>query len=1775
MGPINKMRFGLAVAIGCMVAALLAGLQGLESAPWMLRFAHSEQGPSEPPTIQSKGPGPFAFSADGSLLAGPITQGKARVRELATGRTRLQIPGAFGGKARQIVFSPDASTVAVVRDNSVQLWDMVSGDPRITLADAHGALGLDALFSPDGATLATRSEDGRLSAWDARTGKLRKTFTPRAGEIRGYGFGADGETLVVGDQAGRVRFRALAARPGASVHNSVDIGSPVVDLVLSPDRLQIAVIDEAGRITLIETATGKILGVLEPHDRSDVVAVAFSRDGALLASGSSDAQLRLWDARSGELLATMLGDVGASVTDLAFSPDGRLLASAGQSERIFLWRTADGGLDRTLAGHEDTVLKLAFSTRRNILTSVGAAGKFIVWDLDTGRPREGAGRGTASPRGGVGVGSGALPAAPPSGVRPTAPSAVSGDVAPMAGPTCPCTIWPSTATPALLAANDSSAVEVGVKFRADSNGYITGIRFYKGSGNTGTHVGHLWTTGGNQLASVTFTSETATGWQQANFTTPVAITANTVYVASYFAPNGHYSGNAPFFASAGVDNAPLHALQNNVSGPNGVYVYTATGGFPTQTFNSANYWVDVVYDTTLPADTTPPVVSTTIPVSNAGAVGVAKAVTVTFNESIDPATISGSTFTLQQGSDPPMSASVTYSPASRRATLTPSAPLSLATTYTATVKGGGTDPRVKDLAGNALQTDYTWTFTTASTDVCASPPNEVFAENCKTGSPAAEWDVSAAGDLTIQGFASGFSVNRGETVTFKINTNAASYLIDIYRIGYYDGDGARKVATIQPSATLPQTQPACLSDGNTGLVDCGNWAASATWAVPTDAVSGVYMARPVRADTGGASHIVFIVRDDGGQSDLVFQTSDTTWQAYNNYGGNSLYEGAPAGRAYKVSYNRPFLTRKDGALPTSGSWLFALEYPLIRWLEANAYDVSYISGIDADRYGSELLEHKVFLSVGHDEYWSGPQRANVEAARDAGVHLAFFSGNEIFWKTRWEPSIDGSNTSYRTLVSYKETHANAKIDPTSAWTGTWRDPRFSPPADGGRPENALTGTIFTVNCCSTASAETPLAVPEALGKLRLWRNTSIATLAPNQVATLPIGVLGPEFDEALNNGFQPPGLIKLSTTTVSVPYKLLDYGSSYGPGTATHNLTLYRHGSGALVFGAGSMRWSWGLDGNHDYDPVNTPNASHTADVRMQQAMVNLFADMGAQPASLQSGLVTASASSDTTPPASTIVTPANGATVNTGNPVTISGTATDSGGVVAGVEVSVDGGTTWQPATGNSNWTYSWIFSQTGSVTVKSRAIDDSGNVQGVASQVDLTITDPPPSSCPCTLWPATTVPAVVDFGATSPIELGVKFRSDSAGTISGVRFYKAATNTGTHTAHLWSSAGVSLATATFTGETSSGWQQVNFSSPVTIQANTTYVVSYHTNVGHFSFGENYFLTQGRDNPPLHALSNTAGGGNGVYAFGSSSVFPTQTYNALNAWVDVVFNSAGPDTTPPSVASTSPASAATNVSPTAAITVNFNESMSASTINTQTVLLTGPGNTSVTAAVSYNSGNNAATLTPGGQLAYGTSYTVTVKGGGTDPRVKDAAGNAMVADYTWSFTTLAAPNCPCSLWTTATTPATAAFNDPASIEVGVKFSSDIPGQITGLRFYKGTGNTGTHVAHLWTSTGTLLATATFTNETATGWQTVTFSPAVTITANTTYVASYFLPNGHYAGNAGYFATAGYDNGPLHAPRDGGAAGSNGVYIYSATGAFPTFSTSSPNFWVDVLFSYP
>jgi len=326
---------------------------------------------------------------------------------------------------------------------------------------------------------------------------------------------------------------------------------------------------------------------------------------------------------------------------------------------------------------------------------------------------------------------------------------------------------------------------------------------------------------------------------------------------------------------------------------------------------------------------------------------------------------------------------------------------------------------------------------------------------------------------------------------------------------------------------------------------------------------------------------------------------------------------------------------------------------------------------------------------------------------------------------------------------------------------------------------------------------------------------------------------------------------------------------------------------------------------------------------------------------------------------------------------------------------------------------------------------------------------------TCPCTIWPATAVPVTASGADTQPIELGVKFRADMDGLITSIRFYKSPANTGTHTAHLWKSDGTSLATATFVNETASGWQQVDFPSPVAITAGTTYVASYHTDKGHYAGDNAYFSTTGVDNWPLHALKDGLAGGNGVYIYGASA-FPTNSFKGSNYWIDVVFT---PNPT----------------------------------------------------------------------------------------------------------------NCPCALWHPAVKPTQPASPDTASVELGVKFRSETPGFLTGVRFYKFSTNTGTHVAHLWAANGALLATTTFTTETASGWQQANFATPIAINGDTIYVASYHTNTGHYASDERYFLNLGVDKPPLHAPVNSQAS-SNGIYLYGTVAGFPTSTFNASNYWVDVAF---
>ena len=289
-------------------------------------------------------------------------------------------------------------------------------------------------------------------------------------------------------------------------------------------------------------------------------------------------------------------------------------------------------------------------------------------------------------------------------------------------------------------------------------------------------------------------------------------------------------------------------------------------------------------------------------------------------------------------------------------------------------------------------------------------------------------------------------------------------------------------------------------------------------------------------------------------------------------------------------------------------------------------------------------------------------------------------------------------------------------------------------------------------------------------------------------------------------------------------------------------------------------------------------------------------------------------------------------------------------------------------------------------------------------------------------------------------------------------------------------------------------------------------------------------------------------------------SGFPTGSFGSTNYWVDVLWtNSLTGDTTPPTVTGTTPA--ATGAPGAVTPTATFSEAVDPASI--QFTVKDG-GGAQISGTVSYAAASRTATFTPASRLAAGEGYTASV-------RAADADANLMPAAVTWAFTISTVQTCPCSLFSAATVPTTVSTNDSGSYELGVQFTSSVNGTVTAVKFYKGAGNGGTHPGSLWSSTGTRLATGTFSAETATGWQTLTFATPVPITAGTTYVASYTDPQGFYSSDSGYFEQGAAVSSPLTAP----SSASLGNGVYSVGPGFPTNTFRGGNYWVDVVVTTP
>jgi hypothetical protein len=460
----------------------------------------------------------------------------------------------------------------------------------------------------------------------------------------------------------------------------------------------------------------------------------------------------------------------------------------------------------------------------------------------------------------------------------------------------------------------------------------------------------------------------------------------------------------------------------------------------------------------------------------------------------------------------------------------------------------------------------------APVTTAAAASNPIVAENQQTGTSA--WQIGSliGDDATgqIKGYGSLTSVGQGQSISLYVSVNPAqTYGVDFYRIGWYGGLGGRLRLHVGPLSGVKQST--CVPDPATGLIAC-NWSASYTLTIPSDWTSGVYYALLTNAQ-GYQNYVVFVVRD-GRAAPFLYQQSITTDQAYNNYPddgrtGKSLYAFNSYGantvggdrRAVKVSFDRPY--NYDGS-----GFFHNWEIDMVRWMERSGYDVTYSTDVDTHSNGAELRNHKAFLSVGHDEYWSKEMYDAAVAARDGGVNLGFFGADDVGWQVRFEASAAGAAD--RVIVCYKL----ASIDPVQGPTTTveWQDV--------GRPEQTLIGIQYT--------------------SLIPWTTTSYGYRVTNSASwvyagtgfadgdTVP-GILGHEMDQYFTIYPAPPGTNRVL---------LSDSPFNDQSGKAVRaNSSIYQAPSGAWVFAAGTIRWSWALD-NYDHA---------FADARMQRATANIF----------------------------------------------------------------------------------------------------------------------------------------------------------------------------------------------------------------------------------------------------------------------------------------------------------------------------------------------------------------------------------------------------------------------------------------------------------------------------------------------------------------------------------------------------------------------------------------
>jgi YD repeat-containing protein len=631
-------------------------------------------------------------------------------------------------------------------------------------------------------------------------------------------------------------------------------------------------------------------------------------------------------------------------------------------------------------------------------------------------------------------------------------------------------------------------------------------------------------------------------------------------------------------------------------------------------------------------------------------------------------------------------------------------------------------------------------------------------ENNCMGAGSSAWQLTNYDQGGITGYATKSSVNLGEGVPLRIAVPSGSgnAEVTVFRMGWYGGAGGRLVYKASKVA-INNNRNCETPDFDTGYWSCENWENSLTVPGSSLPASGIYLVRVKDLANNQDDQIIFTVRNDARHSAMLYKLPTATYQAYNRFNGHSLYRFSSAGfetitgtaRAVKVSFERPYVNDYNDA-----NWFLKADFPMVAWLEREGYDVDYTESVSVDSNPGQLLNHKTLVFSGHDEYWSEAEMNGYKAARDAGVNIASFSGNTAYWKVRYE---DGG----RTLVCYKAVEgtkegnvpdgskgvndwgpdgikgtkddalgldgkAGTSDDNPKYATTTWRD-NGAPPGNpnapaGGRvgpdqPENSLLGSMYVGD---NDNFDYPLTIPATNGADefagdRIWRNTGISQGAST---TINSKINGWEWDsiptQAQYLSHQPSGVKRVTLTDVgsapSPPEWIQDEGLLYSttppPGQPTGvSAVKYTAPSGALVFAAGTIQWSWGLAPHY----LDKPSESYEdppvdlSDPRIQQATYNIFADGGVEPLTPVGVLI----DGNEPPEASFTATP-NPTSAGSLVSFNASGT-TDSDGTIVKYEWDLDGNGSYETNTGTTPTT-SKTYANAEEVNVGLKVTDNGG---------------------------------------------------------------------------------------------------------------------------------------------------------------------------------------------------------------------------------------------------------------------------------------------------------------------------------------------------------------------------------------------------------------------------------------------------------------------------------